>query len=103
MLKTTKPDSSGPHEKKKLGDVHVQEDDYEFHQIFDMAKEAFSNKKDLEGHAQMILKWLKFLLKTWGQRLNAREEHEKLHTRGKLASATYTQTVVSSRAFRKDL
>jgi len=96
ILKTTKTDaSSGPQEKKKLGDVHVQEDEYTFEDIQEMAIKIFRNRKDLEGHAQMILKWLKFLLKTWGHHLNNREEHEKLSTKGKLASATYTQTVVS--------
>jgi len=94
MLKNIKPDASNPREKKKLGDVQVQEDDYTEEEIFNMATEVFKNKKDLEGHAQMILKWLKFILKNWGHQLNNGEEHDKLSTRGKLASATYTQTVV---------
>lgn len=94
ILKTTKTDASGPQEKKKLGDVYVQEDNYSFDDIREMAVKALRNRKDLEGHALMILRWLKFLLKTWGHHLNDRDEHEKLSTKGKLASATYTQTVV---------
>jgi pre-mRNA-splicing factor 18 len=92
ILKTAKADSD-PNEKKKLGDVHVQEDNLTFEDVYDMAKTAFRNKKDLEAHARTILTWVKFLLKCWGQHLNAREEHDKLSVKGKLASATYTQTV----------
>jgi len=92
ILKTSKTES-GQNDRKKLGDVHVHDDSYTFDEIIHKAREAFSKSKDLEGHAQMILQWLKFLLKTWGGHLNARLEEEKLSTRGKLASATYTQTV----------
>ncbi|KAF6780145.1 hypothetical protein AHF37_00366 [Paragonimus kellicotti] len=40
-----------------------------------------------------VLRYLKFLLSKWGHALNARPKEEKLSYSGKIASATYTQTV----------
>jgi len=95
IIRTSKSDAGQPaDQKKKLGDVHVMEDNYTFDEIVKEAKEAFKESKNLEKHAKMILQWLKFLLKVWGKYLNSRSEEEKLSTRGKLSSATYTQTVV---------
>lgn len=37
-------------------------------------------------------KFWQFLLQLWGQKLNSRPESEKTSMKGKLASATYTQT-----------
>ncbi|KAH8865335.1 Pre-mRNA-splicing factor 18 [Schistosoma japonicum] len=47
-------------------------------------------------HDQVIdhtLRYLKFLLSKWGHALNTRTKEEKLSYSGKMASATYTQTV----------
>jgi pre-mRNA-splicing factor 18 len=94
IIRTSKSDAGQPaDQKKKLGDVHVVEDKFTFDEIVKKAKEGFV-VKNLETHADMILQWLKFLLKVWGKHLNARSQEEKLSTRGKLSSATYTQTVV---------
>jgi pre-mRNA-splicing factor 18 len=99
MLRSVKPETK---DQKKPGDVHVQEDNYTFVRLRETAKETFADKKDLEGHAKMILTWCKFILKNWGQLLNSRAEEDKLSVKGKLASATYTQTVEYLRPlFRK--
>lgn len=39
-----------------------------------------------------ILSLFQFLLQLWGQKLNSRPESEKTCMKGKMASATYTQT-----------
>jgi len=97
VIKTSKSDSGLSSDKrKKLGDVHVMEDNFTYDEVVCKAKEVFAAKKNLEERAKVILAWLKFLLKVWGNYLNHRSEEEKLSTRGKLSSATYTQTVVSS-------
>lgn len=96
ILKTTKSSDTGggSDSKKKLGDVHVTEDEFTYEGIVSRAKQVLSTSMDLESHAKVILQWWKFLLKSWGKHLNSRPEEEKLSTRGKLASATYTQTQV---------
>lgn len=95
IIRTSK---SGPGQaadkKKKLGDVHVMEDSYTYDVIVPKAQEVFSKSKNMEERAKTILEWVKFLLKCWGKYLNSRSEEEKLAMRGKLSSATYTQTVV---------
>jgi len=91
ILRSNKPDQKD--QKKKLGDVQVHEDNFTFEEVQAMAQEALMKKKDQESYSKMILTAVKFVLKTWGQHLNARREEEKLSVRGKLASATYTQTV----------
>lgn len=98
IIRTSKsvPGETGPDKKKKLGDVHVMEDDYTYDVIVPKAIEVFSKTKNMEERAKSILEWVKFLLKCWGKYLNSRTEEEKLSMRGKLSSATYTQTVVSS-------
>jgi len=93
ILKTRKTES-GEIDRKKFGDVQVTEDDFTYEEIVAKAKEVLTGSKDLEAHSKMLLQWFRFLLKVWGHHLNARPEEEKLSTRGKLASATYTQTVV---------
>ncbi|OXA49988.1 pre-mRNA-splicing factor 18 [Folsomia candida] len=94
IIRTSK---SGPGQaadkKKKLGDVHVMEDSYTYDVIVPKAQEVFSKSKNMEERAKTILEWVKFLLKCWGKYLNSRSEEEKLAMRGKLSSATYTQTV----------
>lgn len=96
ILKTTKSDSGSENTKKKLGDVHVAEDEFTYDEIIAKTKEVLTTTSDMESHAKIILQWWKFLLKSWGKHLNSREEEEKLGTRGKLSSATYTQTQVNN-------
>ncbi|CAH8668716.1 unnamed protein product [Schistosoma rodhaini] len=55
-----------------------------------------TNDFDEGFHDQVIdhtLRYLKFLLSKWGHALNTRTKEEKLSYSGKMASATYTQTV----------
>nr|CAH8871280.1 unnamed protein product [Trichobilharzia regenti] len=55
-----------------------------------------TNDFDEAFHEQVIdhvLRYLKFLLSKWGHALNTRTKEEKLSYSGKMASATYTQTV----------
>ena len=50
-------------------------------------------KGDEKLDCEVILKFLKLVLKVWGDELNARDTQTKRAFRGKLASATHTQTV----------
>ncbi|CAH8620263.1 unnamed protein product [Heterobilharzia americana] len=65
--------------------------------ISKLAPDSVCNNDFDEGfHEQVIehvLRYLKFLLSKWGHALNTRTKEEKLSYSGKMASATYTQTV----------
>ncbi|CAL8088873.1 unnamed protein product [Orchesella dallaii] len=94
ILKTTKSSDTGlgNDSKKKLGDVHVTDDDFTYDEIIEKTKDTLSTSTDMEQLAKAMLQWWRFVLKSWGKHLNSRPEEEKLSTRGKLSSATYTQT-----------
>ncbi|ODM95472.1 Pre-mRNA-splicing factor 18 [Orchesella cincta] len=94
ILKTTKSSDTGlgNDSKKKLGDVHVTDDDFTYDDIVTKTKETLSTSTDMEQLAKAMLQWWRYVLKSWGKHLNSRPEEEKLSMRGKLASATYTQT-----------
>ncbi|KAK7102764.1 pre-mRNA-splicing factor 18-like [Littorina saxatilis] len=72
-------------------DVSVKDDGTKMEDIEKMRGELGlgDNNKDQD----IILKYFKFILKEWGAQLNARSSEEKRTTRGKMASATHTQTV----------
>ena len=41
----------------------------------------------------MVLKYIKFIVKRWGQELNQRPLDEKLNVKGKIETALHSQTV----------
>ena len=51
------------------------------------------SKSDIQADCDIILLFLKFLLELWGNQLNYREEEDKTNMTGRIASATYTQTI----------
>ena len=56
-----------------------------------MTKEALTGSEEVGS--QMVLGYLKLVLKLWGDELNARPSDEKRTFTGKLESAKHTQTV----------
>lgn len=76
---------------KKSNDVSIKDDGTTVEDIQKMKEEI--GKGDSEKNSDIILRFLKYLLKMWGQTLNERTEEEKRTLKGKEASAIHTQTV----------
>ncbi|GFR29204.1 pre-mRNA-splicing factor 18 [Trichonephila clavata] len=76
---------------KSVNDVKVEDEKTSIEEIKEEASKKLGKGSDNDD-AKVILKFLRFLLQLWGQRLNARTEDEKISVKGKMASATYTQT-----------
>ncbi|KAK6629730.1 hypothetical protein RUM43_003548 [Polyplax serrata] len=80
-------------EGKSNLDVKVLNDDgITYDEIKNKATEL--GKGNREQDLQLIYQFLQFLLKMWGNQLNNRTPREKQTTKGKLASATFTQTQI---------
>lgn len=75
---------------KSVNDVKFEDAGTTLEEIKEMANK-FGRGNDSHD-IKVILTFLKFILQLWGQKLNARSETEKMCMKGKLASATYTQT-----------
>lgn len=74
-------------------DVKVQDDPgITYDEIKNMAKRLGRGNRENDMH--VIYTFIQFLLKTWGSNLNDRPPREKQTTKGKLASATFTQTQI---------
>lgn len=76
---------------KRSNDVSIKDDGTTVEDIQTMKEEI--GKGDSEKNCDIILRFLKYLLKMWGQNLNQRPEEEKRTLKGKEASAIHTQTV----------
>ncbi|XP_054751913.1 pre-mRNA-splicing factor 18-like [Lytechinus pictus] len=71
-------------------DMKFEDDGHTIDSILEMAKEM--GKGDEEVDNKVILIYIKFLLKGWAQDLNRRPEDLKRSMKGRLQSATYSQT-----------
>ncbi|KAG8190565.1 hypothetical protein JTE90_014043 [Oedothorax gibbosus] len=78
-------------DRKSANDVKVEDEGTSIEEIKEEASEKLGKGSNSDD-AKVILKFLKFLLQLWGQKLNSRPESEKTSMKGKMASATYTQT-----------
>ncbi|XP_054708255.1 pre-mRNA-splicing factor 18-like [Uloborus diversus] len=76
---------------KSVNDVKVEDEGTSMEEIKSEASEKLGKGVDSDN-AKVILKFLRFLLQLWGQQLNSRPESDKTSMKGKVASATYTQT-----------
>ncbi|KAK7499970.1 hypothetical protein BaRGS_00008818 [Batillaria attramentaria] len=72
-------------------DVSVKDDGTTEDDVQKMRDEL--GKGDKNKDQDIILRFFKFILKSWGDHLNARPSEVKRTTRGKMESATHTQTV----------
>ncbi|XP_071491296.1 pre-mRNA-splicing factor 18-like [Diadema antillarum] len=71
-------------------DIKYDDDGNTIDTILQMAEGM--GKGDEEVDNKLVLVYLKFLLKGWAQELNSRPEDLKRSTKGRLQSATYSQT-----------
>jgi len=76
---------------KSVNDVKVEDEGTSIEEIKTEAEEKLGKGNDSDD-AKVILKFLRFLMQLWGEKLNSRPEGEKTCMKGKMASATYTQT-----------
>ena len=99
-------------DKTKANDVKVQSSDTDIDKINELAKDlgrhVASYKDDVRNEhkrhdAEVIHSFLRFMLELWGTKLNKRSEEEKTSMKGKIASATYTQTQSYLRPLFKQL
>ncbi|KAL5014329.1 hypothetical protein ScPMuIL_008599 [Solemya velum] len=72
-------------------DVSIKDDGTTEEDIQKMRAEL--GEGGFERDQEILLKYLKFLLKMWGNLLNERPQEEKRSLKGKMASATHSQTV----------
>lgn len=107
--------SSGDTESSKggkgsLNDVKIHETDTDIDKIMELARGLTEGKSgpmrppvQTKKDAEIIHTYLKYLLELWGKKLNSRSEEDKTSVRGKISSATYTQTQTYLRPLFKQL
>ncbi|XP_059160298.1 pre-mRNA-splicing factor 18-like isoform X2 [Physella acuta] len=83
--------STGKEEVNTSNDVSVKDDGTTQEDINRMRQELGQGDKDKDH--EIVLRFFKFVLKKWGEQLNTRPEEEKRTIKGKVASATHSQTV----------
>ncbi|GFS02888.1 pre-mRNA-splicing factor 18 [Elysia marginata] len=83
--------SSDGDEANKSVDVSVKDDGTTQEDIIRLRQELGTGDKDKDH--EIILTFFKYVLKKWGEQLNDRTQDEKRNIRGKMASATHSQTV----------
>ncbi|XP_036358108.1 pre-mRNA-splicing factor 18 isoform X2 [Octopus sinensis] len=75
----------------KSNDVAFKDDGTTLEDIEKMKKELGQINRDWDQ--EIVLRFLKYILKLWGEELNSRTEDQKRTMKGKMGSATHTQTV----------
>lgn len=76
---------------KSVTDVSVKDDGTTEDDVQKMREQLGTGNKIVDQ--DIILRFFKFILKRWGDHLNSRPADEKRKMRGKMDSATHTQTV----------
>ncbi|RZF36342.1 hypothetical protein LSTR_LSTR008823 [Laodelphax striatellus] len=76
----------------KSEDLKLLDNQLTYDHIQQMA--ANLGKGDRINDMEVIMQFLQFLLKMWGNQLNCRSSAEKMGTRGKMTLATFTQTQI---------
>lgn len=66
--------------------------DISYEGIKELSKSLGRGNRELD--MKVVMSFLQFLLKMWGDQLNNRSSAEKTGNRGKIAGATFTQTQV---------
>ncbi len=73
----------------KNTDVEIKEDDaVDFNEILELSKH-----RNKANDMLLVLKYIKFIVKKWGQGLNSRVLDEKLTIKGRIETALHSQTV----------
>lgn len=73
-------------------DLKLQDSQLTYEHIQNIA--ANLGKGDRQNDMEVIMQFLQFLLKMWGNQLNSRATSEKMRTKGKMTLATFTQTQI---------
>ena len=89
--------SGDKNQKSGANDVKVEEMNTNIDEILQLSQH-FGRRRDDARDCDVIQTFLKFLMELWGKQLNSRSDKEKASTRGKISSATYTQTQTYLRA-----
>lgn len=74
-----------------VADVKVKDDGTTYEELMKLAEKFGQGDEELDY--QVMLKFLKLVLKLWGDELNSRPEDIKRSMKGKVVSATHMQTV----------
>lgn len=85
--------SVNPDDKSNLNqtDVEIKEDEaIDFSEILELSK-----NRNKPNDMLLVLKYIKFIVKKWGQGLNSRILDEKLTVKGRIETALHSQTVAS--------
>lgn len=85
----------------KTNDVKVKDDGTTYEEIVKMSENLGKGDEALD--CEVILKFLKLVLKKWGDDLNSRSPEDKRSSKGKLASATHSQTITYLKPFFRKL
>ena len=82
-------DAGDPHMGTSRTEVEVKEEAIDFNEILELSKNARERIND----SLLVLKYIKFIVKRWGQDLNNRSLDEKLTVKGRIETALHSQTV----------
>jgi len=55
-------------------------------------KELSKQARERNNDSHLVLKYIKFIVKKWGQELNNRSLDDKLNVKGRIETALYNQT-----------
>lgn len=83
------------------GNVDIKDDGTTLEDITQMQEEM--GQGDVEKDMEICLKFLKFILKAWGDKLNSRSSEEKMSRKGREASAIHQQTVAYMKPLFRNL
>ncbi|XP_005107279.1 pre-mRNA-splicing factor 18 [Aplysia californica] len=83
--------STGGDKEGVTNDVSVKDDGTTQEDLKNMKAELGQGNKDKDH--EIVLRFFKYVMKKWGEALNERPEEEKRIIKGKMASATHSQTV----------
>ena len=82
-------DAGDSHSGCARTEVEVKEEAIDFNEILELSK----NPRERINDSLLVLKYIKFLVKRWGQDLNNRSLDEKLTVKGRIETALQSQTV----------
>ena len=82
-------DAGDSHSGGTRTEVEVKEEAIDFNEILELSK----NQRERINDSLLVLKYIKFIVKRWGQDLNNRSLDEKLTVKGRIETALHSQTV----------
>lgn len=80
--------NSGETDGSSKIEVDIKDDGVDLNEIIELSK----NPRERINDSLMVLKYIKFIIKKWGQELNNRPLNEKLTTKGRIETALHSQT-----------